>query len=108
MSTRVFSLRADETLSAHIESQALLEHIHESQLLHKALTQYLTSTPEVWLRRLFEAVLTEVLVSSHFIHLLAAQTFGHDELRDSLPEIARQARARAREILDEIDGMDDD
>ena len=73
------------------------------ELLRRAVTQYLGFPPDRPFRRQFEAVLREVLLCSHYGHLLAKKSFGEDAVEESRPAIECQVSERARAVFDGID-----
>src|SRR5262245_43468868 len=103
MTTKIYSFRADRELSARIENQAYLEGIPEAQLLVRAVQRYLGSPSEKQTRRRLEAVLSEVLLCSHYNHLLATKAFGEAAVEASKSHVEWQASEQVRAIFDGID-----
>jgi hypothetical protein len=103
VASKVYSFRADRDLAARIENQAYLEGITEAQLLARAVQRYLGSLPEQRARRRLEVVLSELLLCSHYNHLLVKKTFGEATVEASKSHVEWQAREQVRALFDGID-----
>src|SRR5262245_56817133 len=102
MPTTPCSFRPDDELHTLLEMRAYKCRMTKAELIEAAVRAYLQAPAPTPLRHQLEALLFEMLLCKAYSHSLARLMLGDEVVRESLPEVEREARAQVKSLFNRL------